>query len=294
MKYSIWLLLTLSLYGYPNGSRVPNGNSGEPGTGTPCSSCHTVTLNPAGGKADLAGAVSYSPGVKQRWTVTVTDPDSSKVKGFQLTANTGTFTALSGTVVNTAANGRQYVNHSATASSFSFEWTPPASGDVTVWLAGIAARTTRQTNAYTTSVTLTPASVSTSKPVVNLTDGVTNGASFTAGISPGSWVTIKGRNLAPSGVARWWRADEIVNGALPTEVEGTRVKINGKAAAVGYVSETQLNVQAPDDESRGTVAVEVTTAAGTSDQAAADLRALSASAVPLRPVERALCGGGAP
>jgi uncharacterized protein (TIGR03437 family) len=268
--------LAALLHSYPNGSRVPNGNAGEPGSGTPCASCHTVTLNPSGGAVAVAlpSGSAYTPGEKQKWTVTVTDPDSSRAKGFQLTASAGSFTALSGTVVNSASSGRQYVNQSASASSYSFEWTPPASGEaVTVWVAGVAARGTRQTNVYTASTTLAPAASSAAKPTLSASGAVVNGASLTAGVSPGSWVTIFGKNLAPAGVARTWKADEIVDGALPISLEGTSVRINGKAAAVYYVSETQLNVQAPDDVARGAVAVDVTTSAGTSDAVSTTLSA---------------------
>jgi uncharacterized protein (TIGR03437 family) len=270
------IALAALLNGYPNGSRVPNGNAGEPGSGTPCASCHTVTLNPSGGAVTIAlpSGSAYTAGEKQKWTVTVTDADSSRAKGFQLTASAGSFAALSGTVVNSASSGRQYVNQSASASSYSFEWTPPASGEaVTVWVAGVAARGTRQTNVYTASATLGPAASTTAKPTLSASGAVVNGASLTAGVSPGSWVTIFGRNLAPAGVARSWTADEIVDGALPTRLEGTSVRINGKAAAIYYVSQTQLNVQAPDDVARGAVAVDVTTSAGTSDVVSTTLSA---------------------
>jgi len=84
---------------------------------------------------------------------------------------------------------------------------------------------------------------------------VVNGASFAPGISPGSWLTIFGDNLAPT--SRIWRNDEIVDGALPTELDGVRVLVNGKPAAVFFISPGQLNVQAPDDTALGTVTVEV-------------------------------------
>jgi uncharacterized protein (TIGR03437 family) len=134
---------------------------------------------------------------------------------------------------------------------------------VTVWLAGVATRGTRNTNVYTSSLTLQLAAA-TNPPSIQTSGGVVNAASFTPGITPGSWVTIFGKNLAPAGVARAWKSEEIVNGRFPTALEGTRVRINGRDAAVSYVSETQLNVQAPDDDSRGSVAVEVITSAGTS------------------------------
>lgn len=270
---SVCLLAAALVAAYPSGSRVPNGNAGEPGTGTPCASCHSVTLNPAAGNVNLTlpGGNTFTPGAKQRWTVTVTDSNASYRKGFQLTAP-GSFTAVTSTVVSTATSGKQYVNHSGSSTTYTFDWTAPSDTDtVTVYLAGAAASGTRSTNVYTATATLTKAKA---LPAIN-SAGVVNAASYAAGISAGSWVTIFGSNLAPSGVARAWKAEEIVNGKLPLSLEGTEVKINGKSAAIAWVSETQLNVQAPDDTSLGTVSVVVTTPSGTSELATADLRAAS-------------------
>src|SRR4051794_8544416 len=87
---------------------------------------------------------------------------------------------------------------------------------------------------------------------------VTNGASFQPGIAAGSWVTIQGANLANTNPGRIWRGDEIVNGNLPTSLDGVSVMINNKPAYVYYVSPTQINVQAPSDGSVGPVTVVVT------------------------------------
>ncbi|MCI0540920.1 MAG: lamin tail domain-containing protein, partial [Verrucomicrobiales bacterium] len=84
---------------------------------------------------------------------------------------------------------------------------------------------------------------------------VLNGASFLPGITPGSWVTIYGSALAST--ARLWRSDEIVGGVFPVALDGVEVRINGRAAAVNYISPTQVNVQAPDDSALGIVSVEV-------------------------------------
>ena len=271
-KILLYLLTAAGLAAYPNGSRVPAGNAGEPGTGTPCGSCHGLTLNPSAGsvKLSLPGESTFTPGVAQRWTLTVADSNSSYRKGFQLTATAGTFKAVTSTVVSTAPSGRQYVNHSASASTYAFDWTPPLDADsVTVYFAGAAVSGTRQGDVYTSSLVLKKAGA---KPAID-SGGVVNGATFAGGIASGSWVTIFGSNLAPAGVARAWRAEEIVDGKLPTTLEGTQVRINGKAAAIAYVSETQLNVQAPEDTSLGSVPVEISTSNGTGDTVTADLRA---------------------
>jgi uncharacterized protein (TIGR03437 family) len=97
---------------------------------------------------------------------------------------------------------------------------------------------------------------------------VVNGASFQPGISAGAWVSIFGTNLAST--TRSWRSDEIVNGKLPTQLDGVSVTIDGKPAAVSYISPTQLNVQVPDvSGAAGTVDVVVTNSMGTSKGSAA-------------------------
>jgi len=91
-------------------------------------------------------------------------------------------------------------------------------------------------------------------------NGVVNGASFQPGIVANSWVTIQGAGLA-SKTDDW--TNSIVNGALPTSLDGVSVSIGGKAAYIYYISPGQLNVLAPDVPG-GPITVTVTTAAGTS------------------------------
>jgi uncharacterized protein (TIGR03437 family) len=90
--------------------------------------------------------------------------------------------------------------------------------------------------------------------------GVVNGASFLPGVVPGSWLTIKGSNLATV-TDTWEKA--IVNGKLPTTLDGVSVTVGSQPAFVYYVSPTQINVQAPD-VGTGPVPVTVTNANGTS------------------------------
>jgi uncharacterized protein (TIGR03437 family) len=69
-------------------------------------------------------------------------------------------------------------------------------------------------------------------------------------------VSIFGSNLA-SGTVIW-------NGDFPISLGGTSVTINGKKAYLWYVSPGQINLQSPDDTTRGSVSVVVTTANGSS------------------------------
>lgn len=74
-------------------------------------------------------------------------------------------------------------------------------------------------------------------------------------IQPGSWISIFGLNFASS-VSTW-------NGNFPTSLAGVSVTINGKPAYLWYISPTQINLQAPDDNATGTVSVQLTTPNGT-------------------------------
>jgi uncharacterized protein (TIGR03437 family) len=89
---------------------------------------------------------------------------------------------------------------------------------------------------------------------------VVNGASFNPGVVANSWVTIQGTNLAAQ-TDDW--SHSIVNGALPTSLDGVSVSVGGKPAYVYFISPGQLNVLAPDLPA-GPTTVTVTTAGGTS------------------------------
>jgi uncharacterized protein (TIGR03437 family) len=75
-------------------------------------------------------------------------------------------------------------------------------------------------------------------------NAVANGANFQPSMSIGSWFTVSGTDLATN--TRSWRTDEIVDGDLPTSLDGTQVMVNGKAAYIAYISATQINALVPD------------------------------------------------
>jgi uncharacterized protein (TIGR03437 family) len=89
---------------------------------------------------------------------------------------------------------------------------------------------------------------------------VVNGASFQPGIVPGSWATIQGVNL--SAVTDTWD-NFIVNGKLPTTVDGVSVTVGGQAAYIYYVSPGQINFIVPEVPA-GSQQVTVQNSAGTS------------------------------
>jgi uncharacterized protein (TIGR03437 family) len=90
---------------------------------------------------------------------------------------------------------------------------------------------------------------------------VSNSASGAAGVESGSWVSIYGSNLATT--TRSWLASDFSGNLLPTTLDNVSVLIDGKKAAIAYVSPGQLNVQAPADTAIGTVPVQVSNLLGT-------------------------------
>lgn len=265
--------------------------AGVPGEAT-CTACHSGSSGKGSVTVNFPGGLTYTPGVKQTLTVTVSD-SAQRQWGFELTARqsanskaqAGTFTPGSDgytqlVCANTSYTNESwtgcpssslplvYIEHTSTGTqrgktgsgSFTFQWTPPASdvGNVVIYVAGNAANQNNDQSGdhiYTNKYTLTPPAAA-PKPAIS-ESGVVDGASYLPGITAGSWISIQGTNLSKTS-ARTWRADEIVDGALPTQLDGVSVTVNGTPAFVEYISDTQINAQAPTDAGTGAASVVVT------------------------------------
>jgi uncharacterized protein (TIGR03437 family) len=294
---------------------VPNENGGASGATCATSGCHTGTANDPNNKGSVAvnfpNGMTYTPGVAQTLSVTITDPATTqKGAGFQLTARlasspstmAGTFATVDAntqvmcsatnlqTMTLQLSNGLsckssqplEYIEQTGTETgpgygnsiahglpyTYSFMWTPPSTnvGNITIYVAGNAVNgdlTDNGDHVYSTKYTLTPGSGGSTPAITS--GGVVNGASFQSGIVPNSWLTIQGSNLA-STTDTW--ANAIVNGKLPTTLDGVSVNVGGQGAYVYYISPTQINVLAPNI-SPGSAQVTVTTSSGTSSAATA-------------------------
>ena len=101
------------------------------------------------------------------------------------------------------------------------------------------------------------------------------------GIAQNDWIEIKGTHLAPSSVGSsgitWSNAPEFAAGKMPTQLSNVSVKVNGKSAYVYYVSDSQINVLTPLDDSQGPVPVVVTNGTDSSTAFTAILRPLAPS-----------------
>jgi uncharacterized protein (TIGR03437 family) len=102
----------------------------------------------------------------------------------------------------------------------------------------------------------------TQKPTISA-GGVVDAAAGGNKIAPGTWVSIFGTSL--SATTRAWRDADFQNSLLPTSLDGVSVTINGRPAAVAFISPLQINVLAPDDTATGLAPVQVKNALGTSD-----------------------------
>jgi uncharacterized protein (TIGR03437 family) len=118
---------------------------------------------------------------------------------------------------------------------------------------------------------LTPNSAPPCGGAVPAINGVTSASAFgdfSAVAAPGSWVEIKGSNLAAD--TRTWASPDFSgpNGVnAPTSLDRTAVTIAGQSAFVSYISPTQVNAQVPANTGTGPLPLTVSTAVGTSASA---------------------------
>lgn len=88
---------------------------------------------------------------------------------------------------------------------------------------------------------------------------VVHGATFTEGIAPNTWITIRGANLGgpPFPPGREWRGSDFTGGRLPTSLDGVTVRVNGQPAFISFMSDGQINALTPLSLAAGAVSVQV-------------------------------------
>jgi uncharacterized protein (TIGR03437 family) len=188
---------------------------------------HSITVG--------ASAAAYTANFKTQYQLTNSPFPAA---GGTVTPATGTFYDA-GTVVPIAATAN---------AGYAFTGWTGAVGDA-------ASAATTVTMSAAESVTANFSSPAGASAPSITSGGIVPVNSTVPTIQPGEWVSIFGARLAGSTV--------IWNGDFPTSLGGTSVTINGRAAYLSFVSPTQINLQAPDDTSTGSVPVVVTTPGGT-------------------------------
>jgi uncharacterized protein (TIGR03437 family) len=109
-----------------------------------------------------------------------------------------------------------------------------------------------------TPVSVTVTLAVTGNPPAPAITAVANAGGYETNIASATWVAIFGTNLSQITPSYAWQAGDIVNGALPTTLQGISVSIDGIPAYISFISPTQINVLAPDDPTTGPVPVVVT------------------------------------
>ncbi len=243
----------------------------------------SVSVSPAGlaagtynGTVQISATGAANSPVSVVVTLTVTAAPASVVVApqaltFQYTAGSAAPAAQdisitnggTGTLSWTASSGAFWTALSATSGN------APSTLSISVNPANLAAGTYMTTvTVAATDSSISPASIAVTlvvqrtQPAGTVT-AVVNAGSFQPGIASGAWVAIFGTKLSQRTYT--WQAGDIVNGKLPTSLQGISVTINGLPAYIDYISPTQINVLAPDDPTVGPVQVQVTTAEQTSN-----------------------------
>ena len=148
--------------------------------------------------------------------------------------------------------------------------TPPGGAPTALTSANAATLGNLITNG--TGITLTYAT--NSGPQIT---AVANAEGESPTIAPNTWVEIKGSNLAPAGDTRIWQGSDFTNNQMPTQLDGVKVTVNGKAAFVYYISPTQINILTPPDTLPASVQIVVTNNGNASAPFAAQTQAISPS-----------------
>jgi uncharacterized protein (TIGR03437 family) len=236
----------------------------------------------------------YTPGQRQRITVTVSDP-AARRWGFELSSRpanaleqqAGTFEAVDGNAqvicdgfqpAPCAPGVLQFATHTRNGTrlgrpgpiSFDIDWVAPSTdvGEVIFAAAGNAANgsdTEFGDNIYTTLARISGVTL------VNLSPAIGAGGVVGAGLntplvrqlSPNGIFSIFGTQFAPEGTLRGPRVAE---GRLTTNLGGACVEVAGARAPMFFVSPGQINAQAPSLSTSGSVPVTVILNCGTSSE----------------------------
>jgi uncharacterized protein (TIGR03437 family) len=271
-------IVPIAAFGHSYGP-PPRVTGGAGDNARACTQCHSSSaLNSGTGsvKILLQSGPVYIPGVKQRVSVQVSDPNQKRW-GFELSARLNsdlekgqagdlnpvdnlTQVICEDNAPRPCASGVTFITHTSAGTrngtrggvTFQFDWTPPATnaGPVTLFVAGNAANGDANFTGdliYTSSVQLSP--VIPAAPIVTAGNIVSAATGLAGPMAPNSWVTIYGTNLSVT--TRGWADSDFVDGQIPFALDGVSVLLNQfgapRLAYVGYVSPTQVNFLLPSD-----------------------------------------------
>jgi uncharacterized protein (TIGR03437 family) len=125
-----------------------------------------------------------------------------------------------------------------------------------VVITATAAGTSLPAVEFTATSTAPPSVCSVPQPAI-VSAGSAGDFGGSTTFASGSWLEIKGANLAQT--TRSWGGDDFNGANPPTTLDGVTVTINGSRAFIGYISPAQINVQVPADAATGALDLVVTT-----------------------------------
>jgi len=143
------LAIPLILFAFP--SNPPLSKTGAPGEGT-CADCHSGGAGGGTISVKSSSGHTYTPGVKQRLTVTVSDPNAidwgyemTVVRNALPTQGVGTFKAADKNSSVRKSGKKSYASQindlqgKTGHATYLIDWTPPAKsvGKVTLYLSGV-------------------------------------------------------------------------------------------------------------------------------------------------------------
>lgn len=163
------VIIPLVLWSYPNDP--PLGKTGAPGEGT-CSSCHSGGQGGGSIQITSSAGTRYQPGVAQKVTVTVTDPNAT-FWGYEMTSvktsnpavGKGNFKAIDNLSDVRKLDTKSYAAHindqagKTGTVKFVVKWKPPLNnvGKITLYVAGIGGTGNPDFDSvYTSKLTLSP------------------------------------------------------------------------------------------------------------------------------------------
>ena len=278
-RLALFMLVPSSIWASAGGA--PTGYTGSPAdNGYACEACHGARNASTGNVKVIFPGSSYTPGATYRVQVVITDT-AGKRWGFELgswkagvdatpqvgslkSSDTNTHVLVAGTnryITQTSAGTRIGALSPVT---FEFDWTAPAAGtgDVVFYAAAVAANNNGREDSgdhvYSTQLLIPEASAATDLPTLRTTDPALPafGATTAGGFASNGYLELYGDKLANT--VRQWTGADFTGPKAPTTLDGVSVKVNGKDAAIYYVSSGQVNINAPDDPATGPVSIEVT------------------------------------
>lgn len=100
-------------------------------------------------------------------------------------------------------------------------------------------------------------------PAVRTENPVLTSFGGKAGFSSNTYVEIYGQNFSTT--QRLWGGSDFNGANAPTSLDGVSVTVNGRPAYIYYISPTQININTPEDNATGPVAIQVRTPLGVSN-----------------------------